>query len=139
MLIANTPKRSANVVASNAKAKRRSWVGQALSAQRTRGAKHVVTSRSRRCTPLPPAPFLSWASWYASCNRWRTVFSFLSSRGASAAATLVKPHDCASTMPKLHSASTTACGLLRWGRCVLTSAIQLRKAFDSDGIATPDR
>src|SRR6266508_2168849 len=47
-----------------------------------------------------------------------------SSASASTVLTAVRPHDPASTIPKLHSASTIACGPLRCGRWAATSVRQ---------------
>src|SRR6266508_770641 len=47
-----------------------------------------------------------------------------SSASASTVLTAVRPHDPASTIPKLHNANTIACGPLRCGRWAATSVRQ---------------
>src|SRR5205823_13440381 len=54
------------------------------------------------------------------------------SNSASRAATLVMPHDLASTMPKLHNAKTWACGRLKCGKWVDTVSSHCDNAFRRD-------
>jgi hypothetical protein len=37
--------------------------------------------------------------------------------------TALSAHDRAKTIPKLHKAKTLACGLLKWGMCVVTTVV----------------
>src|SRR6266508_2266245 len=60
-----------------------------------------------------------------------------SSASASTVLTAVRPHDPASTIPKLHSASTIACGPLRCGRWAATAVRQAYTRSWQDIPATP--
>ncbi|MEA5506772.1 hypothetical protein VB735_27465 [Halotia wernerae UHCC 0503] len=96
-------KRSLQVEASAANARRFSPSGQRLRIQDSKGLKQDVTSNEVR-----PVLVLSDASRYHSRSCWRTVFSFLPSSSAQKTETVVNPLDWVITIPKVHIASTTA-------------------------------
>src|SRR6266566_1709358 len=81
-----------------------------------KGAKHEVTSSSRRFFPL-----LCFASRYHSRKRWNTVCSCCSSTRASRALICVIPATPESAIPALQSTRPHICGLLKWPKAVDTS------------------
>src|SRR2546428_3277252 len=95
-LITNTVKRFFKVVASKARARRGSSAGHQARIHFSNGAKHVLTSSSRRLSP-----FLSLAPEHHSRKRCTKLASEQPNCKASTAHTSVMPHDLASTMPEL--------------------------------------
>src|SRR6185312_11711361 len=90
---------------------------QCPSTQRNNGAKKDWTPTTCR-----HALSLSTAGYPTSSSRWRTVLADCPSTAPSSPLTAVSAHDCASTMPTLHSASTRTWGRLSCGSACCSSS-----------------
>src|SRR5262245_14656469 len=86
--------------------------------QPSSGTKQLLTSRAVRFSPA-----LSLASRHHSYKRWSRVATFFLSSKAKKVATVPRPHERVQAMPKLHSARTVACGLVRCGMLVDTHSV----------------
>src|SRR6266545_4105515 len=86
--------------------------------QPSNGTKQVVTSRLVRLFPA-----LSLASKHHSYKRCSRLASGSLSSKAKNVATVVRPHERVQAMPKLHSARTVACGLVRCGMLLDTQSV----------------
>src|SRR5882724_4336855 len=110
-LSAKTVKRAPKVVASRARANcvPSHWP----TTQANSGSKQGSTTSAQRAVPR-----LAVASEHNARNCWRTVGSLRPSHVARNALTAVHAQERASTIPRLHSAKTVACGLVKGGKCV---------------------
>src|SRR6267143_1895952 len=110
-LSAKTVKRVPKVVASRARAN--GVPSHWATTQASQGTKQGSTGSAQRAVPR-----LAVASEQNARNCWRTGGSLRCNHVARNALTAVNAPERARTMPRLHSASTVAWGLLKWGRWV---------------------
>src|SRR6266446_5521830 len=108
---AKTVKRVPKVVASRARAN--GVPSHWATTQASQGTKQGSTGSAQRAVPR-----LAVASEQNARNCWRTGGSLRCNHVARNALTAVNAQERARTMPRLHSASTVAWGLLKWGRWV---------------------